>query len=203
MPGRVAPGSSARSRSASARAAGDMSSQASAATRRCPCAPHASAGTGASDAATAEAARTTGKNRLREQMAMPRRIARHGPLAICLDGLEADHPGRAVDHRVQLRGAELHAVDLHVALDVDPARIHPDRAALTDREVDADVPGHAPGAVELELAALQDSRRLLLEELREVDAGAQERPDLPRAEVVLQRHHRRQVLRGTDLAHAL
>src|SRR5690606_26961618 len=114
---------------------------------------------------------------------------------------ELHDPGQAVDQRVDVGGADPDAVDLDVGVDVRPARVEADRAALVHREVDADVRGQAPRIVERQPGPFQRAGRLLAEERGVVHAHADERGGLRRVgEVVLQRDHRRQVPGAAHLA---
>src|SRR5690606_19245553 len=66
-------------------------------------------------------------------------------------GSEAHDVGGAVDQRVDLRAAQLHAVEADVAVDVHPAHVDADRALFAELEVDAGVQRQAEGVVKLEL----------------------------------------------------
>ena len=51
--------------------------------------------------------------------------------------LEAVYVRRAIDQWIDVRRAQVRAIQLDVGVDVDPARVDADGAAFADREVDA------------------------------------------------------------------
>src|SRR5690606_31008666 len=105
---------------------------------------------------------------------------------------------------VDLRAAELRAIQLHVAVDVHPAHVDADRTLVAHLEVDTGMQRQAEGVVELELRTRQRAARVLAEEGGVVQAHTQQRRDLALAvEVVLQADGRRQVLRAADAAEAV
>lgn len=106
--------------------------------------------------------------------------------------------GHAKDPRVNLGLADVHAVEFHVAFDVDPAHIRAQRAFVRDLVVKAGMEREAPAVVEVKAVAGERANGLVLGKGCVVDARADERRDLRLiGEVILQREGRRQVL---DLA---
>src|SRR5690606_9988113 len=172
--------------------------RATSATRRWPWGPHALASEGADSTSAARTVRSSGVAMRQGYGAWPRASCARPPGPGAGPGRsELPDVGHAVDDRIKLRRAHVaQPLDADVGLDVDPACVDAQRAALTEPEVQAGMRGQAPGTVELEPGAGQRAVgvALFLEEPGVVHAQAEERGDPARAvEVVLQRDDRREM----------
>lgn len=97
------------------------------------------------------------------------------------------HVGHAVDQRVDIDRADTVAVQARLGIDIDPAQVDAQCAAVAERVVHACMQCQAPGIVQLQRAAGQRAAGIGAEEARVVDTGANERRERALGvEVVLQ-----------------
>src|SRR5690606_6679280 len=83
--------------------------------------------------------------------------------------------GNAVDHRVDVHGADGGTIQLDLGVDVGPAGVDAQGTVVADLEVHADVGGQAPGVIQLQLAAGQRTAGGFTEEGGVVHAQADQR----------------------------
>jgi len=116
------------------------------------------------------------------------------------DRSELVNIGHIEDPGVDFGVADIHPVELHVAVDVDPADIGTQRALVADREIEPGMQRDTPGIIKAQAVTGKRALGIVIEEIGIVDARADEgREAAAVGEVILQRERGRQVLDVADL----